>query len=180
MGGWDKAAEYGDSSGWRGTLIGLVGVIAMVAVIVATTVAAGAQQTSIDGVASVIDGDTLEIHGQRIRLSGIDAPERGKRCDGVNVSQRSAQALDDLVEGRTLHCTVSGVDRYDRSIAVCLVGQTDVAAVQVAQGWARDWPRYSGGEYGDEEAAAREARRGVWASECLGLWGERDYSATAR
>lgn len=34
----------------------------------------------IAGVASVIDGDTLEIHGHRIRLHGIDAPESAQRC----------------------------------------------------------------------------------------------------
>lgn len=175
MGGWDEAPEYGDSSGWLGTLIGVAAVIAVASLLIFASVSARAQQASIDGVASVIDGDTLEIGGQRIRLNGIDAPERGKRCSGVNVAQRSAQALDDLVEGRTLHCTVGGVDRYQRSVAVCLVGQTDLAAVQVAQGWARDWPLYSSGEYSDEEATARNERRGVWAAECPGLWGNRTY-----
>lgn len=176
MGGWDKAPEYGDSSGWVGTLIGVAAVIAVASLLIFASVSARAQQASIDGVASVIDGDTIEIHGQRIRLNGIDAPERGKRCGDVNVSQRSAQALDDLLESRTVQCTVSGGDRYSRSVATCLVAGTDLAAVQVAQGWARDWPRYSSGAYADEEADARQSGRGVWATECPALWGDRDYS----
>lgn len=47
----------------------------------------------------------------------------------------------------------------------------------VAQGWARDWRRYSGGAYADEEAQARANRRGLWGLACpADLWGNRNYN----
>lgn len=153
-------------------------VLACVVSLIAAVSAASAQPapTQIVGVASVTDGDTIEIHGARIRLDGIDAPESGSMCGGVNVYQRSSLALSELLGQRTVTCAVSGQDRYGRSIAQCSVGGDDVATRQVEAGWARDWPRYSNGSYQEAELVARAERRGVWASECPEIWGNRDYS----
>jgi endonuclease YncB( thermonuclease family) len=78
-----------------------------------TPVQAGGE---IAGIASVIDGDTIEIHGQRIRLHGIDAPESGQTCldaDGRTwrCGQRAALALQDLIRRRTVACDDRDVDR---------------------------------------------------------------------
>jgi endonuclease YncB( thermonuclease family) len=54
--------------------------IAAAMVLIASAGAANANDLT--GQASVIDGDTLEIHGSRIRLWGIDAPEAGQFCRG--------------------------------------------------------------------------------------------------
>ncbi|RIJ22069.1 thermonuclease family protein [Henriciella barbarensis] len=128
------------------------------------------------GVASVIDGDTIEIHGKRVRLSGYDTPERGARCGDVNVYQQAALALSDFIGSRTVTCDVSGEDRWDRAIAVCDVAGVDIGEFMVSTGWGRDWPRYSDGRYADEEARAREAGANVWSPTCpADLWGDRSY-----
>ncbi|MCP1997607.1 thermonuclease family protein [Nitrobacter winogradskyi] len=82
---------------------------------------------TITGQASVIDGDTLEIHGQRIRLSGVDAPESDQLCRGDDSLQYrcGAKAANELARfnaGRSVSCKGVDVDRYKRVVAVCSVG----------------------------------------------------------
>lgn len=181
--GWENAPDYGSRGGWLSTIAALIFVIALGLSLVNCSVQPSAKsaetqtETTIAGTASVIDGDTIEIHGRRIRLSGFDTPERGARCGDVNVYQRAALALSDFIGQRTVTCTPTGVDNYDRVVASCGVDGTDLGEHVVAQGWGRDWPRYSNGAYADEESDARENRRGIWGLECpADLWGERNYS----
>jgi endonuclease YncB( thermonuclease family) len=74
---------------------------------IVTLVSSPAFADTIIGQASVIDGDTLEIHGQRIRLSGIDAPESDQLCRGDDSLQYrcGAKAANEL---RQLHCWQAG------------------------------------------------------------------------
>jgi endonuclease YncB( thermonuclease family) len=174
MSGWDNAPEYGAARRWS-AIGAYVGVFLLVLAVAMCSGASRADNTVIAGVASVVDGDTIEIHGTRIRLSGIDAPEHDRRCGSVRPGQQSALALDDLVRGHSLRCEVSGLDHYGRSVATCFVGNTDIGGVMVEQGQARDWPRYSHRAYAAQEQAARNAHRGVWAQACQGLWGDRNY-----
>ena len=121
---------------------------------------AGVTNGRIEGVASVIDGDTIEIHGQRIRLSGFDAPERGKACGAANVYQKAALYLSDQIGTRTVTCKSTGTDSYDRAVATCRIRGTDLGELMVGAGWARDWPKYSRGAYADAEARGAKRTQG--------------------
>jgi hypothetical protein len=83
---------------------------------------APAALADITGRASVIDGDTIEVRGERIKLEGIDAPERGQLCeaDGQRwrCGQQAALALADRVGTRNVTCTDRGTDNYGRVLAI--------------------------------------------------------------
>lgn len=118
------------------------------------------------GVASVIDGDTIEIHGERIRLDAIDAPESRQSCrhaDGTpwRCGQKSAFALSDFMGRSTIRCEPRGRDRYQRTIAVCFKSGVTLNAWMVEQGWAVAFRKY-GLDYVAQEDTARRSRRGLW------------------
>lgn len=126
------------------------------------------------GVASVIDGDTLEVHGQRIRLLGIDAPESRQTCMRGDKPWRcgkdAAFALADKIGHKPVACEAKGKpDRYGRAIAVCQLDGEDLNAWMVREGWAMAYRQYSRA-YVEDEAAARESRRGIWSSEFTPPW----------
>lgn len=157
---------------FRGAL--LAGLISLAAC--SAAMAYDAAEDRLEGTASVIDGDTIEIHGERIRLSGIDTPERGKRCGTVNVYQKAALALSDMIGARTVSCSILETDRYDRKVGRCEAGGKSLESQLVRAGWGRDWPRYSNGDFAADERAARSARTGIWGLSCPDdLWGTRNY-----
>lgn len=131
------------------------------------------------GVASVIDGDTIEIHGQRIRIHGIDAPESWQMCcdaHGKNYrcGQQAAFALDDFLKARRpVACHQTDIDRYDRVVGRCSAGGLDIAAWMVESGHALDWTRYSKGEYAGPQNSAQAARRGIWRGQFQRPWERR-------
>lgn len=93
--------------------------------------------------AEPVDGDTLRQGDLRVRLFGIDAPERSDP-----LGPAATRALRALIAGQTLTCDNMGTDRYGRTVARCdLPDGRDVACELVAMGMARDWPRYSNGVY---------------------------------
>lgn len=121
----------------------------------------------LDGPVRVIDGDTLEISGERVRLFGIDAPEHDQRCTDAAgrpwaCGTRATEALRDLTRGRAVRCSGEEQDRYGRLVARCTVAGRDLGAAMVHDGMAFAYRRYSRDYVGAEEQA-KAAGRGIWA-----------------
>lgn len=132
---------------------------------------------SIAGRASVIDADTIEIHGQRIRIWGIDAPEAGQTCqDSSGNSYRCGQIgaiklAGYLDEAQPIVCAQRDIDQYGRIVASCenSFGQ-DLATWLVRNGYALDWPRYSKGAYSNHQTDARSRKAGIWQGTLIEPW----------
>jgi endonuclease YncB( thermonuclease family) len=128
---------------------------------------------TIAGRASVIDGDTIEIHGTRIRLFGIDAPEGGQYCmvegNPTRCGQRAALALSDKINSHPVTCESKDRDSYGRVVAICRVAGEDLNAWMVAQGWALAYRHYSI-KYVSQEQEAAAAKRGIWRGEFISPW----------
>jgi endonuclease YncB( thermonuclease family) len=116
----------------------------------------------------VVDGDTIDVAGDRVRLFGIDAPERYQDCrDGRGrdyfCGRVAARALAGLIGGGRVTCTPVDRDRYDRDVALCSAGGRDLSEAMVAAGQAIELAQYSHGRYAAAEREARTEQRGIWA-----------------
>lgn len=90
----------------------------------------------------VIDGDTMICNGVRIRLWGVDSPERHTLAGPA-----ATRTLAELTTGQTVTCRPRGGKSHNRTNAQCFIGDRDIAAEMVRRGQAVDWPKYSGGFY---------------------------------
>lgn len=172
--GWDKHPDYGSpGAGKPWSVVLAIAAIVLVAFGIAycsNQASAQSASTTITGVPTVSDGDTLRFQRMRVRLWGIDAPEDDQMCGSVNVGDQSHDAMERLVEGRQTTCVLRDVDRNNRPVAICTVEGRDVGAALVEQGWAWDFRQYSNGAYAAQQRAAQSARRGVHAMRCELPW----------
>jgi endonuclease YncB( thermonuclease family) len=111
---------------------------------------------------AVLDGDTLRVGDQVVRLAGIAAPLRGRACrngaQAVDCGTAAANALAALVRGRAVDCTVNGHDDHGRPVGDCTAGTVALSAALVRDGWAHA----SSPALQQDENAARAAERGIW------------------
>ena len=126
------------------------------------------------GPAWVIDGDTVIVAGERVRLHGIDAPELNQTfwCMGQHLpcGAMALAALEALTAGVQLRCDVIERDQYGRLVAKCFSPNgIDIGERLVSAGWALAYRQYSM-DYIDAEAEARKAGRGLWRGGFMKPW----------
>ena len=106
---------------------------------------------------TVIDGDTLRLNGESVRLKGISAPEM--REPG---GPESKDHLKALIGDSSVQCDFTGERTHGRQVGWCKSGDLDLNGQMVRDGWAAACPRYSG-RYIADETEAKMNRRGIWA-----------------
>ncbi len=132
------------------------------------------------GIARVIDGDTIDVGGVRVRLEGIDAPEQAQTCkkaDGGDwpCGHVATRAMQEMAEGRETVCRNHGLEKYGRTLGTCFVAGRNVNAELVKLGLAWAFVRYSS-TYVAEEHAAHAAHLGIWQAPTMTAW---DFRAKA-
>jgi len=105
----------------------------------------------------VIDGDTIVASGKKIRLWGINAPEKK-----APFFMPAKILLESLLNDGRLTCKFIEKDRYNRDVMHCLIGGLDVGSMMVQAGMAKDYSMYSGDYYQHEEDLAKSKKRGMW------------------
>ena len=119
----------------------------------------------IEGKAIIIDGDTIHVNKNKIRLHGIDAPEIYQTCtiDNKiwNCGTESSIALESFILGKDVYCEIIGVDQYKRFIGICFANKININQYMVQNGWAIAYRYYSHDFIADEEIA-KNNKSGIW------------------
>jgi endonuclease YncB( thermonuclease family) len=125
------------------------------------------------GKATVIDGDTIEIRGSKIRLWGIDAFESTQKCKDYSrfysCGSKAAWELDRLIGNKTTNCKSKGKDRYQRTLAICFSNNINLNEAMVLSGWALAYSKYSS-QYEKHQLIAATNKRGAWSGSFVAPW----------
>ena len=114
----------------------------------------------------VIDGDTINLNGEKIRFSGIDTPELKQFCVMDNKKNscglKAKQILVDKIGNLKVTCIREGKDQYKRTLAECFVNNESLSSYLVRSGYAFAYRRYSK-KFIDDENYAKSNKIGMWA-----------------
>lgn len=122
----------------------------------------------------VIDGDTIEVAGWRVRLHGIGASELDQTCWDVQgefpCGLHVKVILETELAGQVVTCEEITTDRYGWIVAICRDGDgVDLGRALVRGGWAMAYRRYSL-DYVTNEEQPRASKRGLWMSRFTPPW----------
>ena len=121
----------------------------------------------------ITDGDTIRIGDERIRFSGIDAPEIKQTCihqeSEINCGEFSKILLIEKIANQEVSCIRESKDQYGRTLAECFVGKESLSSYLVREGYAFAYRKYSNKFVADEEYAKRN-RNGMWSMQFILPW----------
>ena len=121
----------------------------------------------------ITDGDTIKIDGEKIRFSGIDAPELKQTCLKNNViifcGLEAKNLLIKIIDNNDVICVYEGKDQYRRTLAECFLGDLSLSSYLVRNGYAFAYRKYSKKFIQDEEFA-KENKNGLWSTEFEYPW----------
>jgi len=128
----------------------------------------------ISGFAKIVDGDTIKINSKKIRLYGIDAPEKKQKCKKTYLTisfmsftkdymcgELSTQKLIKKINKQKLNCNILDVDRYKRLIGECFKRNINLNSWMVSNGYAVAYRKYSK-KYVSDEINAKNNKLGIW------------------
>jgi endonuclease YncB( thermonuclease family) len=125
---------------------------------------------TINGKPRIIDGDTIHIKNNKIRLHGIDAPETKQTCKIDNeewyCGKQSTKELKKLINKQNVECVINDVDVYNRYIAICYIDEININQWMVKNGRAIAY-RYYSKDYINEEEYANNNKLGIWKSKFI-------------
>ena len=110
------------------------------------------------GQASIIDGDTIIIKGEKIRFAGIDTPERNKIGHIFSKIKLKQKIGNNIV----VCIRESNLDPWGRTVAECFIGYESISSYMVKNGYACDYVKYSKKKYAKEQEYAKSKKLGIW------------------
>ncbi len=121
----------------------------------------------------VTDGDTIRIGDERIRFSGIDAPEIKQTCIYQEIEFKcgefSKNLLIEKISNQEVSCIRENTDQYGRTLAECFVGKESLSSYLVREGYAFAYRKYSNKFILDEEYAQSKGN-GMWSMDFMFPW----------
>jgi endonuclease YncB( thermonuclease family) len=126
----------------------------------------------INGKARIVDGDTVEINNNMIRLLGIDAFEIKQECfkkdnTKYKCGEQSALILATIISSQPVRCMAEKKDHYKRWLATCYIGKLDINENMVLYGYAFS---YKSNKYKTTEKKAKKIRAGAWSGKFTYPW----------
>ena len=130
-------------------------------------------QEIILGKAKIVDGDTIHIKNNKIRLYGIDAPEKNQICIKNNLEWscgiKATLAINNIINNKEVMCKILDIDQYKRYIAECFVNNININKQMIREGWALAYRFYSK-KYVKDEIYAKKNMNGIWKSKFQNPW----------